>query len=103
MADDAFNGTGTLPDYIYWKLDASSHFTVLNPAIDSDADASWTRESWLIGLHSDATTYQQWITKDWRNYIDEGPAPGIVRYIFPIPEEAITNSQGTLKNDGYGF
>ena len=104
MADDAFNGTGTLPDYIYWKLDASGHFTVLNPNHKiPDADASWTRESWLIGLHSDATTYQQWITKDWRNYIDEGPAPGIVRYIFPIPEEAITNSQGTLKNDGYGF
>lgn len=108
MADAAFSGSGQyseLPDYIYWKLDESGHFTVLNPnrKILAAPDQTWTRSSWLLGLHSDATTYQQWITKDWRNYIDEGPKPGVVRYIFPIPEEAITNSQGFLKNDGYGF
>ncbi len=108
MADDAFNGTGEyseLPDYIYWKRDASGHFTVLNPnrKVAAAPDNTWTRTSWLLGLHSDATTYQQWITKDWRNYISDGPKPGVVRYIFPIPEEAITNSQGVLKNDGYGF
>ncbi|MCB0528667.1 MAG: RagB/SusD family nutrient uptake outer membrane protein [Saprospiraceae bacterium] len=108
MADDAFNGTGTystLPDYIYWKRDQSGKFTVLNPnrKILDAPDQTWTRESWLIGLHNDATTYQQWITKDWLNYISGGPKPGVVRYIFPIPEEAITNSQGTLTNDGYGF
>ncbi len=108
MADSAFNGSGPysdLPDYIYWKLDASGHFTVLNPnrKVPAAPDDTWNRESWLLDLHSDATTYREWITKDWRNYIDQGPKPGVVRYIFPIPEEAITNSQGVLKNDGYGF
>ncbi|MCB0531116.1 MAG: RagB/SusD family nutrient uptake outer membrane protein [Saprospiraceae bacterium] len=108
MADAAFTGSGTyseLPDYIYWKLNESGHFTVLNPnrKILAAPDQTWTRSSWLLGLHNDATTYQQWITMDWRNYIDQGPKPGVVRYIFPIPEEAITNSQGFLTNDGYGF
>ncbi|MCB9283853.1 MAG: RagB/SusD family nutrient uptake outer membrane protein [Lewinellaceae bacterium] len=108
MADSAFDGVGPytdLPDYIYWKLDDSGHFTVLNPnhKISAAPDQTWNREPWLIDLHSDATTYREWITKDWRNYISDGPKPGVVRYIFPIPEEAITNSQGTLKNDGYGF
>ncbi|MBI1226658.1 MAG: RagB/SusD family nutrient uptake outer membrane protein [Bacteroidetes bacterium] len=108
MADAAFTGTGqysNLPDYIYWKLNESGHFTVLNPndKVAAAPDDSWTRESWLLALHNDNTTYQEWITKDWRNYIDQGPKPGVVRYIFPIPEEAITNSQGVLKNDGYGF
>ena len=108
MADDAYNGSGpysNLPDYIYWKLDGSGHFTVLNPnhKVLSPPDDTWTRQSWLIGLHNDNTTYQQWITNDWRNYIDQGPKPGVARYIFPIPAEAVTNSQGVLKNDGYQF
>jgi hypothetical protein len=108
MADGAFTGTGKyseLPDYLYWKLDASGRFTVLNPnrKVAVAPDATWKRQSWLLDLHSDLTTYREWITKDWRNYITDGPKPGVARYIFPIPEEAITNSQGTLKNDGYGF
>ena len=44
----------------------------------------------------------EWITKDWENYYD-GPQPGVARYIFPIPHIAIENSQGIIKNDGYGF
>lgn len=108
MADSAFDGVGEyadLPDYIYWKRDASGKFTVLNPdtKILAAPDETWNRESWLLGLHSETTVYQPWITMDWRNYIDEGPKPGVARYIFPLPEEAITNSQGTLSNDGYSF
>ncbi len=108
MADAAFSGTGQysdLPDYIYWKLDESGRFTVLNPnqKIAAAPDDTWTRESWLLSLHHETNTYQEWIVKDWRNYITDGPKPGVVRYIFPIPEEAITNSQGVLANDGYGF
>lgn len=108
MADSAFEGTGpyaNLPDYIYWKRDESGRFTVLNPnqKIAAAPDETWTRESWLLSLHNEVTTYQEWITKDWRNYIDQGPQPGVARYIFPIPEEAVTNSQGVLTNDGYGF
>lgn len=108
MADAAFTGSGKyahLPDYLYWKRDASGRFTVLNPNLKVAAppDDTWTRQTWLLGLHDDVNTYQRWITMDWRNYIDQGPKPGVVRYIFPIPQEAITNSQGTLKNDGYQF
>ncbi len=108
MADAAATGTGKyapLPDYIYWKIDESGDFVLLNPNVDVVAppDDTWEREPWLIALTDEITVYDEWILKDWRNYIDEGPAPGTVRYIFPIPEEAITNSQGTLSNDGYGF
>lgn len=108
MADSAFEGIGPyadLPDYIYWKRDESGRFTILNPnqKIAAAPDETWTRESWLLGLRDEVTTYKEWITKDWRNYIDEGPKPGVARYIFPIPEEAVTNSQGVLANDGYGF
>jgi hypothetical protein len=53
-------------------------------------------------MHDEARTYEEWITRDWENYID-GIKPGVVRYVFPIPSEAILNSQGTLTNDGYGF
>jgi hypothetical protein len=108
MADSAFNGTGEyahLPDYLYWKRDASGRFTVLNAnrKITAAPDETWQRAPWLLDLHSDQTTYKEWITKDWRNYIDQGPKPGVARYVFPIPQEAITNSQGVLKNDGYSF
>ncbi len=108
MADAAFTGTGPysdLPDYMYWKRDQSGRFTLLNPdfKVAAPPDDSWNRVSFLLSLRSEVTTYQEWILKDWRNYISEGPKPGVVRYIFPIPQEAITNSQGTLQNDGYQF
>ncbi|NJB84989.1 hypothetical protein GGR26_000734 [Lewinella marina] len=108
MADSAMEGSGQyaeLPDYLYWKVDESGNFVVLNPDTDVAVppDDSWNREPWLLALNDEVTVYDEWILKDWRNYIDEGPKPGTVRYIFPIPEEAITNSQGTLSNDGYAF
>ncbi len=107
MADAALTGTGKyseLPDYMYWKRDASGNFKVLNPSRKyvGIPDASWTRVSFLASLKPTATTYQDWITKDWDKYYN-GPVPGIARYIFPIPAEAITNSQGKLLNDGYQF
>lgn len=107
MADAAFTGTGKysdLPDYMYWKRDEKGKFVILNPnrKILEAPDATWTRKSFLLSLHSDVTTYSEWITKDWKPYYD-GPKPGVARYIFPIPQEAITNSQGTLKNEGYLF
>ncbi|MEA5403967.1 RagB/SusD family nutrient uptake outer membrane protein [Arcicella sp. DC2W] len=107
MADAAFTGSGKyseLPDYMYWKRDASGNFKVLNPSRKyvGTPDASWTRVSFLASLKPTATTYQDWITKDWEKYYN-GPVPGVARYIFPIPAEAITNSQGKLANDGYQF
>mgnify|MGYP000211875745 CR=1 FL=1 len=104
LADAAFNGTTQYPDYMYWKTDENGDFTILNRnrKIVAPPDDTWNRQSFLLALHSDQYTYQEWITKDWENYIN-GPKPGVVRYIFPIPVSAIESSQGTLKNDGYGF
>ncbi|MCB0569257.1 MAG: RagB/SusD family nutrient uptake outer membrane protein, partial [Phaeodactylibacter sp.] len=88
MADAANTGSGqysNLPDYMYWKLDESGNFTVLNPnrKIAAAPDDTWTRQSFLIGLYDTNTnTYSEWITKDWANYIN-GPNPGVVRYVFP--------------------
>ncbi|GAB3657952.1 RagB/SusD family nutrient uptake outer membrane protein [Echinicola sediminis] len=104
LADAAFSGTTQYPDYMYWKVDASGDFTILNPnrRVVAPPDDTWNQQSFLLALHSDQYTYQEWITKDWENYIN-GPKPGVVRYIFPIPASAIASSQGTLSNDGYGF
>lgn len=104
LADDAYNGTGTGPDYMYWKIDESGDFVVLNPdtKVIAAPDNTWTQVPFLLDLHDDTYTYREWVTKDWANYYD-GPQPGVARYIFPIPQIAIENSKGTLKNDGYGF
>lgn len=104
MADDAYNGTGNLPDYMYWKLDEKGDFTILNPntKVVAPPDDSWTQVSFLLSMHDETKTYADWITKDWNNYYN-GPKPGVARYIFPIPASAVANSQGTLDNSGYGF
>lgn len=104
LADKAFAGTGNGPDYMYWKVDGNGNFLVLNPdtRVLAAPDASWNRQAFLIGLHNDTTTYQEWILNDYVNYYN-GPKPGVVRYIFPIPGSAIDSSQGTLANDGYQF
>ena len=104
MADDAYNGTGNLPDYMYWKLDEKGDFTILNPntKVAAPPDDSWTQVPFLLSLHDETKTYAEWITKDWNNYYN-GPKPGVARYIFPIPASAVANSQGTLANTGYGF
>ncbi|MFD1003645.1 RagB/SusD family nutrient uptake outer membrane protein [Ohtaekwangia kribbensis] len=100
LADDAYNGTGTLPDYLYWKRDNNGKFTVLNPnrKLIAAPDETWTRSAFLLDLHDNTLTYDEWISRDWANYTN-----GTVRYIFPIPTVGIDNSKGVLKNDGYGF
>jgi hypothetical protein len=107
LRDDSFEfaEANNLPDYQYWKVDASGNFVVYNPDFYTATapDASWTRSNFLRGLNDNTFIYREWITRDWANYIDQGPKPGVVRYIFPIPTLTIENSQGVLKNDGYGF
>jgi starch-binding outer membrane protein, SusD/RagB family len=100
MTDAAVNGTSELPVYLYWKRDASGKFTVLNPnrKYVGSPDESWTGSAFIIDMENATTTYDEWITRDWSNYVN-----GTVRYIFPIPTSAIENSKGILKNDGYGF
>jgi hypothetical protein len=109
MADNAQDGSGEFPDYLYTKLDESGNLKIYNPfeKVLGAPDETWNRQSWLISLINEETgTYQEWITRDWKNYLDDNdinvPA-GIVRYVFPIPTTGIENSKGLLKNDGYGF
>ncbi|OFY55293.1 MAG: carbohydrate-binding protein SusD [Bacteroidetes bacterium GWF2_49_14] len=110
LADEAFDGSGTLPDYLYTKLDVNGNLMILNvnEKVLTPPDETWTRQPWLIDMHTETTTtgYAEWITRDWDNYINGsniGVPTGIVRYIFPIPTVGIDNSKGILKNDGYGF
>ncbi|NQU85174.1 MAG: RagB/SusD family nutrient uptake outer membrane protein, partial [Mariniphaga sp.] len=110
MANDAFNGTGTLPDYLYTKLAENGDLQILNifDKVAVAPDETWERLSWLIAMYDETRPdgYAEWITRDWDNYINGSNISvpqGIVRYIFPIPTIGIDNSQGVLKNDGYGF
>ncbi len=110
MADDAFNGTGTLPDYLYTKLAENGDLLIYNifDKVSVAPDDTWERQAWLIDMYDEtrADGYAEWITRDWDNYIhgsNIGVPEGIVRYIFPIPTIGIDNSKGLLKNDGYNF
>ena len=110
MAVDAFNGTGTLPDYVYTKLDTNGDLLIYNifEKVLAPPDETWERQSWLIAMYSEtqADGYAEWITRDWANYINGSNISvpqGIIRYIFPIPTIGIDNSKGLLKNDGYNF
>lgn len=110
MADEAFAGTGTLPDYVYTKLDESGNLLIYNidEKLLNAPDDTWERQSWLIAMHSDTRPdgYAEWLTRDFDNYVNPsnlGVPDGIIRYIFPIPTIGIDNSKGLLKNDGYNF
>lgn len=108
MVDDVRSGVGEyadLPDYMYWKRDASGNFVVLNPdnRLETVPDESWTGVKFVLDMWNETTQdYQQWVTRDWDPYFN-GPKPGVVRYIFPIPQEAVSASQGKLDNAGYLF
>ncbi len=104
LADEAFNGVTDEPDYMYWKTDENGEFMVYNPDefVSVAPDDTWNQAQFLLSLHNDETQYEEFIINDWGNYIN-GPQPGVVRYIFPIPNVAIENSRGVLSNDGYGF
>lgn len=108
MVDDALAGTGkyaNLPDYMYWKRNEAGKFIVLNPnsRINTIPDASWTRVPFTRAMY-DATkaTYSDFVIKDWEPYYN-GPVANVARYIFPIPEEAVSASQGKINNIGYMF
>ncbi|MFI1772022.1 RagB/SusD family nutrient uptake outer membrane protein [Thalassobellus citreus] len=103
LADDAIANTGTAPIKMYWKLDDSGNFIIANPdtRILAAPDDTWNEANFTSALLDDGA-YHEWILNDWKNYYD-GPQPGVARYIFPIPNTVIIESQGALQNDGYGF
>ncbi|WNH09147.1 RagB/SusD family nutrient uptake outer membrane protein [Thalassobellus suaedae] len=103
LADDAKINTGTAPIKMYWKLDESGNFIIANPdtRLLAAPDDTWNEADFTQNLLNSGE-YQEWILNDWKNYYD-GPEKGVARYIFPIPNTVIIESQGTLKNDGYRF
>ncbi len=108
MANSAVTGAGAYanyPNYMYWKRDAAGRFMLLNPnrKVAAAPDETWTRVNFLLDLWDGTkNTYKEWVTKDWANYYS-GPKPGVARYIFPIPEEAVAASKGNMTNEGYMF
>ncbi len=110
IADEAFAGTSTLPDYVYTKLDENGDLLIYNirEKVLAAPDDTWERQSWLIAMYDESQSdgYANWITSDWANYVNPGNIgvpDGIIRYVFPIPTIGIDNSKGLLKNDGYNF
>ena len=102
LADDANLGIGTLPDYIYAKTNSDGTLTILNRdymQVAAPADPAYVRYQWLIALKktTDPTTYNPFISTYYSPYQNANP----VKYIFPLPNVAITNSLGVLKNEGY--
>lgn len=102
LADDAFYGLGTLPDYIYVKTNADGTISILNlneKLAVAPVDPAYVRKPWLIDLKktSDPTTYNNFINVYFSPYQQGHP----VKYIFPIPSTTIVNSMGVLKNEGY--
>jgi len=107
MVDAAISGTGkysNLPDYMYWKRNESGKFTVLNPnsKVNGVPDDTWTKVPFVYYMYDATKTYKDFVTKDWDPYFN-GPVPGIARYIFPVPEEAVSASKGKIDNKGYLF
>jgi starch-binding outer membrane protein, SusD/RagB family len=119
LADDAVAGTGTEPDYLYYKKNTDGSNIWLNkyskpatapPVVDvpvkGDNPTGWLRQRWTLGISADRTTNSAngggYINWQFRGYQDaSGVKP--VRYILPIHSAVITASGGVLDNKGYGF
>jgi hypothetical protein len=107
MGIDATNGSGKymdLPDRIYYKIDS------LTKTIDivgkykrlSNAPVGYTPKPWLTELFDETLDKpDSRIETNWRGYNRLENKP--VRYIYPLPQAVIINSNGLLKNDGYDF
>ncbi|WP_448701540.1 RagB/SusD family nutrient uptake outer membrane protein [Mucilaginibacter sp. AW1-3] len=108
MGIDATNGTGVysnLPDVLYYKLNADKTCTFYNryTKVIGGAPSGYTTLNWLKSLYSTSTGGPStFALYSWRGYPDNsGTTP--LRYILPIHGSIITDSHGSLKNDGYGF
>jgi starch-binding outer membrane protein, SusD/RagB family len=120
MGQDAISGSGPtsyLPDYLYYKRDSANKkiiyflnkYTrpavtppVVNVPNNGDNPNGWLRATWLRGLWNTTTNAPaDYIVRQWRGYTDNtGITP--LRYILPIHNSIIANSQGSLKNE-YGY
>jgi len=108
MGQDAVSGVGTyayLPDYQYAKRNPDKTLTFFNrytrvtgtPPAEYNIKITWLRNLWNTTTNGPANynLYQ------WRGYQDNtGNTP--IRYILPLHNSVISNSQGTLQNQ-YGY
>ncbi|MFO7655559.1 MAG: RagB/SusD family nutrient uptake outer membrane protein [Bacteroidales bacterium] len=106
MGIDANAGSGTyvnLPDRIYYKIDSTTKTIDIVGKYSrlTNTPAGYTLKDWLKALVV-AGVPDSRITTNWRGYTDDaGIEP--VRYIYPLPQAVIINSNGALKNGGYDF
>ena len=105
MGIDVNEGSGTymnLPDRIYYKIDSTTKTIDIVGKYSrlTNAPAGYTPKDWLKALVVDGQPDER-IETNWRGYDRNGDLP--VRYIYPLPQVVIINSNGTLKNDGYHF
>lgn len=105
MGIDVNEGSGTymnLPDRIYYKIDSTTKTIDIVGKYSrlTNAPTGYTPKDWLKALVVDGQPDER-IETNWRGYDRNGDLP--VRYIYPLPQVVIINSNGTLKNDGYLF
>jgi len=118
MGQDAIAGTGTysnLPDYLYYKKDATGNITYLNryakvavapPVVDvpnkGDNPDGYLRVSWLRSMWNTTTNSPaDYVMRQYRGYPDNtGATP--LRYILPLHSSIVSTSQGSLENQ-YGY
>ena len=107
MGIDAVTRSGEyvdLPDRIYYKIDSLTKtidivgkYSRLNSGPEGYTPHDWLRDLWDEGEGAPDSR----IETNWRGYDRKGSKP--VRYIYPLPQSVIINSNGMLKNDGYDF
>lgn len=118
MGQDAVAATGAysnLPDYLYYKRDASGAITFLNrygkvttppPVVNSpnngDNPDGYLRVNWLVSMWNTTTnSAADYVVRQYRGYTDNnGAAP--LRYILPLHNSVVSTSQGSLENQ-YGY
>jgi starch-binding outer membrane protein, SusD/RagB family len=107
MGRDTRDGSGkygNLPDRIYHKTDSLTKTIKIVGQFSRlpGTPEGYTARNWLLGLVDNEGNPIEIINTNWRGYQDPtGLSPA--KYIFPIPESAIIQSNGSLSNDGYGF
>jgi hypothetical protein len=117
MGREANAGTGTVPDYMYYKRNANGTITWLNkftkvtgvPVVNvpsvGDNPNGYLRQSWALSLYSatNPDNAADYTLRQWRGYKDAtGTAP--VRYILPVHSSVVTSSRNAIYNTGmYGY
>jgi len=115
---DANAGTGTMPDYLYYKWNSDNTITWLNrynkaatppPVVDKpnvgDNPTGYYRVSWALSMYSatNLNNAADYIIRQWRGYSDNTGTQSL-RYILPVHSGVVTSSRNAVYNSGlYGY